>query len=496
MRNLITLAISLGLVTKAMAQDHSHHMSSPAAAGDTAYVAENIPLPVGLKGEVGAIDFLPDGRLVATFHRGELYFYTPKTKEWKLFAEGIHDALGLMAISPKEVLVLQRAELTRIRDTDGDGKADDFSTVTDDFGISGNYHEFNFGPVKDKEGNIYIALNTASNGAGIRPEVRGEYNALGRPGRMYSCVPYRGWVMKLTKDGKLHPYALGFRSPNTLAFDAAGRLLVNDNQGDWLGTSKMYVVKPGKFYGHPSSLVWKKDFPKIDPLTLTVETLDSMRTRESVAFPHGYIANSVTQPIVDRTQGKFGPFINQTFVGDMDHRYLMRVLLEEVGGETQGACLPVHIQGMRVGNNRFAFAPDGSLWVGQTDRGWVGSEGIQRIHWNGKTPLDIMDFKLTKTGFDLTFTKPLDPKTAREISQYAVKRFYYEYHKQYGSKKFDETPVAIKQVNQSADGKKISIELEDLQPGFIYEFRLGDLKAQTGEPLLSRWVCYTLNHLK
>ncbi|MFT4032473.1 MAG: hypothetical protein QM669_08630 [Siphonobacter sp.] len=493
-RILFIVLIGFGGMKSVIAQAH-HHPITPLTS-DTTYLAENIPLPKGLKGEVGAIDFLPDGRLVSVFHRGELYFYTPKTKQWKLFAEGLHDPLGIKAISAREILVLQRSELTRVKDTDGDGKADDFETLTDDFGMSGNYHEFNFGPVADKAGNLYISLNTASNGAGIRPELRGEYNSLGRPGRMYSCVPYRGWVMKLTKDGKLHPYALGFRSPNSLGFDASGRLLVCDNQGDWLGTSKLYHVVPGKFYGHPASLVWKEGFPKIDPLTLSVETLDSMRTLESVAFPHGYVANSPTQPIVDYTLGKFGPFRNQTIVGDMDHPFLIRVLLENVGGSAQGACIPLHVQGLRRGNNRLAFAPDGSLWVGQTDRGWVGSEGLQRIHWNHKKTLDILAFHLTKTGFELTFTEPLQAGLARQVNQYAVKRFYYEYHRAYGSKKFDEMPVSVTNVTLSPDGKKVKIDLAELKKGYIYEFKLGALQASTGEPLLSRLVCYTLNNLK
>src|SRR6266850_2349553 len=136
---------------------------------------------------------------------------------------------------------MQQPELTRIKDTDGDGQADAYENLTDDFGISGNYHEFNYGPVKDKDGNLFIALNCGSSGDGIRPEVRGRLNTLGRDGengrgQMYSVVPYRGWVMKLTQDGTLIPFAMGFRSPNGIGFDVEGNLLVADNQGDWVGT--------------------------------------------------------------------------------------------------------------------------------------------------------------------------------------------------------------------------------------------------------------------
>jgi len=125
------------------------------------YKVESIPTPEGLTVETGGLDFLPDGRLVACFLRGEVMIYDPKTKKWSLFAEGLHEPLGVLAISNSEILVMQRPELTRIKDTNGDGEADLYETVTDDFGITGNYHEFAYGPVKDKEGNLFIALNQA-----------------------------------------------------------------------------------------------------------------------------------------------------------------------------------------------------------------------------------------------------------------------------------------------------------------------------------------------
>ena len=32
-----------------------------------------------------------------------------------------------------------------------------------------------------------------------------------------------------------------------------------------------------------------------------------------------------------------------------------------------------------MGNNRLAFAGDGTLWVGHTDHGWTGAKGITKI---------------------------------------------------------------------------------------------------------------------
>ncbi|GAB4037510.1 DUF7133 domain-containing protein [Spirosoma gilvum] len=482
--------------------------ATPADTISDYYEVETIPTPPGLVAETGGLAFLPDGRMAACFHRGEVMLYNPKTKTWKLFAEGLHDPLGVIAINNKQLLVVQRPELTRLTDTNGDGVADRYETVTDQYGMSGNYHEFAFGPVRDAKGNLYLSLNTASNGAGIRDEVRGQYDALGRQGRMYACVPYRGWVMQLTPEGQLKPYASGFRSPNGIGFDAQGRLFVTDNQGDWLGTSKLYHVEEGKFYGHPTSLVWRPGSPDIDPLKLSVKTLDSMRTMESVAFPHESMAHSPTQIVLDNTSGKFGPFANQLFVGEMDFPHLLRILPDEVDGQLQGACVRFFDKGgshgvrLRIGNNRLAFAPDGSLYLGQTDHGWLGARGIQRIRYTGgpsgnAIPLDISSMKLTSTGFTLTFTQPLDEASARELANYSFRSYYYEYHQAYGSPQMDVKSIPVTAVSLSEDRRTVSITLTELKPGRIYELTLGNLQANAGQKkLMNHLICYTLTKLK
>jgi glucose/arabinose dehydrogenase len=462
------------------------------------YLVESIKTPDGLTSETGGLDFLPDGRLVACFQRGEVMIYDPGKKKWSLFAEGLHDPLGIMAINKSEFLVMQRPELTRIKDTDGDGQADLYETVTDDFGITGNYHEFNYGPVRDKEGNLFIALNLASAGGGIRPEVRGKLDTIDRSnGRdMFSVVPYRGWIMKLTPDGKLLPYAMGFRSPNGLGFDLTGNLLVTDNQGDWKGTSTLYHVQEGNFYGHPASLVWKKDWNRGNPVNLPLAELDSMRTKAAVLFPQGIMADSPTQPLCDNTRGKFGPFAGQMFVGEMNSERIVRVMLERVGGELQGACIPfIDGKGLHKGNNRLAFEPDGSLWVGQTSHGWAGDNGIQRIVFTGNLPMDIYTMNLTPKGFDITFTKPVNSTEAMNPGNYKFKCYYYEYHQKYGSAQMDTQNIKVTNISIFPDKKRVSLTLDSLKAGFVYQLNLGNIKAESGDSLPHTLICYTINNL-
>lgn len=460
------------------------------------YTIEDISLPEDLMPEVGGMDFMPDGRLALCFHRGEVMIYNPATREWKLFAEGLHDPLGLRVLNEREMVVMQRPELTRLVDNNGDEVADEYLTINDDFGMSGNYHEFAFGPSMDADGNYFISLNCASRGDGIWNEVRGEYNPLGRPGRMYSCVPYRGWVLKISADGKeITPWASGFRSPDGIRYNEDGTLYITDNQGDWLGTSKLFVVEKDKHYGHVSSLVWRHGW-EVDPLTLPVDTLDQLREKAAVLFPHNLMANSPTEPLLIPDEVDFGPFAGQLLVGEMNFPRIMRVMLEEVNGKMQGACVNFLDSGkLSNGNHRMIFGPEGDLWIGSTAYVWAGHQGLQRIKFNGGTPMDILSISAKADGFRLEFTRPLQSTEAIVKNNYQVQRYYYQYHGKYGSPRMDEQTVEVQDVQIAEDGKSIALQMTEMIPGYVYDITLHHLNSKKGVKLLNNRIYYTLNQL-
>ena len=445
--------------------------------------------------QIDGLTFLPDGKLVVCLPSGEIFFRDLKAETWALFAEGLHNPLGVIARSNSELIIAQRPELTRVRDLDGDGKADDFEVVTDDFGMSGNYHEFNFTPVLDTEGNYFFALGTGSSGDGVRTITRGIFNERGRPGRMHSSAPYRGCIMKLSTDGITTPFSYGHRTPNGLGFDLEGNLFVTDNQGDWVGSSKLFHVQEGRFYGHAASLAWKKGFSGT-PVDAPTEKLAKMRTRACVVFPHGSMANSPTQVIAISPKANLGPFTGQLLVGEMNKPRIMRVMLEEVGGELQGACVPF-IDGTPLGRgcNRMDWAPDGSLFVGQTKHTWAGGQGIQQVSWNGETPFEIQNMELTKKGFKFTFTQPVDKKVALEKENWPFKRYFFEYRKAYGSPRSDEKSVAISKIEISGNGTIVEIALSELTPWHIHEVNIQNITALNGAPLANGYIAYTLNRL-
>ncbi|MGI8603025.1 MAG: DUF7133 domain-containing protein [Verrucomicrobiales bacterium] len=484
--------------------------TSPAAGFRDFYEIENIPMPEGVDAQIGGIDVLPDGRVAACLHRGEVLFGDPAGREWQCFASGLHEPLGIIAPNDREVLVMQRAELTRLRDTDKDGKADRYETLWDNFGMTGNYHEYAYGPVRDARGDLFVSLNLASTGDGVHKEVRGAWSPLGpthadffddwevaknRVWKMYSRVPWRGWVIKL--DGRTFaptPWSCGFRSPDGLGFDGQGRLFVSDNQGDWVGTSCLFMTAQNDFHGHPISLVWRDGW-RDDPMTRAVAEFDALRARPVVLFPHGLMANSPTQPVCDTTGGKFGPFSGQLFIGEMNTPRLIRVMLDEVAGEVQGACVPfVDGAGLRAGNHRLVFGPDGRLWVGQTHLAWAGGEGLQRLSWKGRVPFDVLTVRLQPQGFLFNFTSALDVSSFPPVEAWTIRRYRYEYHSSYGSPQIGLTKIAPARVTLQNEGKTVWLELGEIQSGgVVYEFTLPALRAAAGTSLVNRLVCYTVN---
>ena len=337
--------------------------------------------------------------------------------------------------------------------------------------MAGNYHEWTYGPVKDSDGNLFISFNTGSEWGIIMDEVRGKLDTTlvpFNPKQKFSVVPYRGWVAKLTPSGEFIPYAYGFRSPSGLLLTPDDELFVADNQGDWVGTSALFKVEQSKFYGHPASMIWLPEWNEGDPSKLPVEKLNEKRTRPVIQFPHGIMAASPTQPVLDDTDGGFGPFSGQIFIGEMNQERIMRVILEEVNGVWQGSCIPfIDRQGLRKGNNRLAFSPDGSLYVGQVEHGFIGARGIQRIVFTGKQPVDINHMSITDEGFDLHFTQPMDETSLRDTSNYRFRHYYYEYHLKYGSDQFDVQRVGVKEMEISNGRKTVSLKLGNLKQDSI-----------------------------
>jgi hypothetical protein len=476
--------------------------SALAQVQDDYYRVLTYELPPELSVEASGLAVLPDGKLAVGIRRGEVWLLgnptaeppTAKALGFKLFATGMHEVLGL-AWHDGVLYATQRAEVTSLRDTDGDGVADEYLVVASGWGVSGNYHEYAYGPAYDAKGNAYTTLNSTLGakwpGAGLEAKE----------------TLWRGWCMMTPPGGKTQPWAAGFRSPCGIGSDADGEIFVTDQQGNWFGTNPLLHIRRGAFFGHAGALpdTRRPESPVKDPGTLPEEITIPEAIRKvpgycppAVWFPYMKMGQSPTGLHCDQSGGKFGPFENQLFVGEFVHSGVNRVFLEKVGGEYQGACFPF-IDGLQCAVLSVNYLKDGSMVVGQSNRGWnsYGNRpfGIQRLVWTGKTPLDVQKMEALPDGFRFTFTLPLDAASFHGTDGFTGESYTYLYHSKYGSPETDSQPLVFSSATLSPDRRSIVLKCANLRPAYVHEIALPKLSSSKGLPLWHDKTYYTLNRL-
>jgi cytochrome c551/c552 len=477
-----------------------------------------VSAPEGVVLEVGGLAVLPNGDLGICTRRGDVYIVENPTSQrpyFRKFASGLHEALGL-EYKDGALYCAQRGELTKLVDKNKDGKADLYQTIFS-WPISGHYHEYSFGPKLAPDGSFFVSANVAF---GNEQWWRGE-----------SRVPWRGWMMKIYEDGRMEPWATGLRSPCGLGM-IDGELFYDDNQGDWIGSGGIVHLKKGAFAGHPAGLKWtgmpnspvklsteqlygvvdprenKNDMGRyIKPENVVNEKFVTLHEAKqqfpeiqlpSVWLPHGILGISNSE-ILKIPEGVFGPFSGQLLVGDQGQSKISRVFMEQINGEYQGAAWEFR-SGFQSGVLRMAWAKDGSLFVGETNRGWGSAgdanQGLQRLMWNNVTPFEMRTVKAMPDGFEIEFTLPVDVKSAEDIASYSVESFIYKYHPVYGSPTVNSKKHSIKGVKVSADGMKARIIVENPRRYYIHTVSLEGIRSKEGSySLVHPTGYYTLNNI-
>lgn len=520
MTRSIYLTLIAGLFAFA-AGDLRAQSSSRTPQEDDYYKIITIPTPEGILLEVGGVATLPDGRIALSTRRGDVWIVENPNMEngsspqFKLFASGLHEALGL-AYHDGFLYAAQRGELTKLIDRNGDDKADVYETVYS-WPLSGHYHEYSFGPKIAPDGSFFVTGNVAF---GDEEWWRGE-----------SRVPWRGWTMKIHPDGSMEPWATGMRSPCGLGM-IDGELFYDDNQGDWQGSGGIFHLTKGSFTGHPAGLRWTGQ-PN-SPVKLTTEQLyakvdqrqvkregqyvkpENIQDEKNPAFffqlkkdfpetrlpavwlPHGVLGISNAEIIRDDTKGKFGPFAGQVFVGDQGQSKVVRVVMEKVKGEYQGVAFEFR-SGFQSGVLRMNWGHDGSMFTGLTNRGWgsagTATSGLQRLVWTGKIPMEMKTVKAMPDGFEIEFTQAVDPKTAEDLVSYNGRSYIYKYHPVYGSPTTNEEKLNIKGVKVSADGMKVRVVVDNLKQYYLHEINVAGIRSTSGLPVLHNTAYYTLNNI-
>ncbi|MCH2181100.1 MAG: hypothetical protein MK108_03760 [Mariniblastus sp.] len=455
------------------------------------YKMVEVPIPEGMAVEAGSFEVMPDEeRLAVATRRGDIFMVQgafdehPQT-EYQKFASGLDEIFG-MAYRDGAMIITQQAEVTRVTDTDRDGQADTFKTLSDRWGFR-HYHEFAFGSKPDAEGNVWVALCLSES--------------------YHSKAPFRGWCLKVTPDGKTIPVCSGIRSPCGIGPNEHGVMFYAESQGPWNGSCSLKVLQPGGFMGHPISFNSYELAPEMGPAPIEPNSnsrleIERKRVKElvpyAVVFPYKRMGRSISGFVVDRTGGKFGPFENQIFIGDFSLGVVMRATTEKINGVWQGACYPFR-EGFDTGLLALQFTPRGDLIAGGTNRGWPvrgpRAYAIQRLDWTGKLPFEIKTVTARPDGFRLTFTKPVDPQVAARVDVYQMATFTHIYQQGYGSPEVDQATPRVTSVTVSDDHMQVDLVVDGRVPGHVHEFHLPQMRSADNEPLLHADAYYTLNEI-
>ena len=487
-----TTLLALAITPLLHAAEDLGAMWGTAAEEAKYYPILNIPIPSGIPMRPGGLETLPDGRLAVGTRRGDIYFVkgafdTPPKPEYQLFAGG-QDEIFSLSWKDGTMTAVSWGEVTRISDADGDGLADNYDTLTNNWGY-GEYHEFAFGSKPDPEGNIWVALGLSSS--------------------YYSHNLLRGWAVKVTPDGKLIPVCSGLRSPGGVAANAQGVMFAIESQGPWNGCCSLKHLKQGAFLGHPASynsypFVPGMKAPAAEPNSDSRMAIEMKRIKElvppAVRFPYIKMGRSISGFRLNQTDGKFGPFENQFFLGDYSLSIILRATTEQINGVWQGACYPFR-EGLASGTMNVEFSPKGQLIAGgfTTNTQWPvrGTEpfALQRIDWNGVVPFEAKEINIKKDGFLITFTKPVDKEIAAKPDTYDITTYTHIFHGAYGSPEVDQTTAEVTEAIPAADGLSVLVRLKNITQDHIHDFDLSKITSQEGQALVHTKAYYTVNEI-
>lgn len=327
-----------------------------------------------------------------------------KSLRWRRFATGLYQPLGLVVVGD-DVYVLGRDQITRLRDTDGNGEADEYDCVNNLYETSAGGHDYVACLERDPGGDFYLVHATQG-------------------------------VLRAAGDGRtLDVVASGLRNPNGMGFamvDGKPVVTAAPQEGEWTPGSAIYRVRPGEHYGYPG--------PRGAKGTITPTlALEEPLAKLGVGAPYCWIPRRTDNSCGGQT------WIDPGLWGNLGRHWLhhsfgqcttMLVVPDGSFPDLQGATVPLPLT-FDSGVCRGRFRKDDGHLYAVGLRGWVTSatqDGcLQRVRRTG-TPTGLpIAWKGFRNGLEIQFADPLDRGTAQDPGSYHVEAWNYRYSVAYGS---------------------------------------------------------------
>jgi glucose/arabinose dehydrogenase len=406
------------------------------STANDAYVVDTISVPYNNKDNalmfLTGVDFLDNGDAAVCTVHGDVWIVSgidDKLQKitWHRFATGLYQPLGLKVVK-NEIYVIGRDRITRLRDLNNDGEADQYESFYNGVQTLADRHKFVACLETDARGNFYYVDEFA--------------------------------LHRVSPDGKKGvDIAGGFRNPNGMAVSPTGVITVSPQQGNWTPSSEICEVKQDGWYGfggpHKNA---NRPLGYDEPLCWIPHSIDNSSGGEAWV-----------------TSDKWGALKDQLLHFSYGKCDMMLVLREVVDGVAQAGVVemkPHFLSGAMRGTFR---KQDGQLYV-VGSLGWSTSAAkdgcFQRVRYTGKNVYLPNKLHVYSNGIELGFTEALDKETAEDAGSYSIERWNYFYQSKYGSKDYlpDEPKkeghetVNVTSAKLLPDGHSVFLQIDKMKP--------------------------------
>jgi glucose/arabinose dehydrogenase/cytochrome c2 len=433
------------------------------SASTDAYVVDDVPLPVenpwrrGVR--VSDIQFLADGTGACVTLDGDVWIVkglasTDGVVQWRRFASGLHEPLTL-AIRDEQVYVFDRNGVWRLRDTDADGEADRHELFSNAFAQTADMREFPSTIRLGPQGEFVIAKG------GQEATTIGKHN---------------GSVLRLSADGRTATVlGYGLRQPQLAVHPQTGLVTASDQQGHYIPSTPLHIVRDRQFYGFLSDILPKETYPA--PIAAPI-----------VWIPHEVNASGMSQ--VWLLESRMGPLDNGLVHIGYNRPELFRVLLDLERPMPQAAVVSLTSAFDYPPLNGAVNPADGQLYIaGFQVLGWGTTAtrlaGLGRVRYTGAPVTTPRQVTPMREGVLLRFDLALDTTSAGDVDNYVAATWGYKRTFRYGSPNYkaDGTTgtdtLVPSRAYVSADGRGVFVAIPDMKP--VMQLQVGwKLRARDG----------------
>jgi hypothetical protein len=447
----------------------------------------SVRLPVGYESMPTGFSWRSDGAMFVTSLKGRVWSMRDTNGDGvedsaDQFSDELAAPFGIQAFDD-HVDVVNKGGLLRLTDSNGDGRADMTQTIASGWGHTDDYHDWTIGLPLDGQ-NYFASV------------------ACQQDERSSAAARLRGKVIKFSPRTPTvsHPHLFdvievsgGHRFSVGIARSRNGDLFVSDNQGNYNPYNELNHVRQGLRYGFINEI--EKGTIEDPPLT-----------PPAINIPHPWTRSVNGICFLESPRkvglGIFGPFEGHIVGCEYDTRRLVRMSLQRVGDTFQGAVYPFSYtesgtENPLLGPVACAISPRGELYIGEMrDSGWGAGNNTGAIVQMRMVPDDlpcgIAEVRLDSDGFEIEFTRPIEPTKAEDVANYAVSSATRISTPAYGGDDRNRRFEAIRSAKVSDGARIVHLKLDDLRIGYVYEFHLKSLLA-SDQQFFPAEAYYSLN---